>query len=844
MGQEKSNLPNVIQQNKGLILTPVLMIAFVFLLSAPIYQFVGEQNYAVAHLIFTILIIIVSATVTIHTWMFFRFTLSLHRLVIGSIFLSVTILEIFHAITYKGMPFFFMESSPYFATWFSMINRIMIAVAVLYVVVTTDKKVPLHRKWLYYGMGLLFAVCWIALVYLQWLPDLVIEGEGTTPFNNGLQLTIVAFQIVAIFLIVKKYRLNDPFYNMVLLLSVYYIISDFFYIAYSSVYDILNFIGHLFQVFASYAILKGLYYTSIVEPFLKQKQAEEELKKSQTFLQSVTTNMGEGLLVYDNNGKLVFMNEEAERILKWKKEELLGTNIFRYLFNRDMDYQWEKFVLFLTGSDRRKVEEDTFYCKDGSEVPVSYTLTPYKENDRLTGTVMVFRDITEQKKDKDLIKYLAYHDDLTQLPNSRKFNEQLQAAIERYPNEKIAVIVVDIERFKHINDSLGPRFGDSLLVEFSKRLRSVIDPEVLISRYKGDEFTILLAPLQDEEEIKKICQLIEEHFNEPLQVQDLHFIVSLNFGVAIYPEHGNNSEELVKNAGIAMLQALEQNEPYIMYQASMSEELREQLELESDLHQALTNDELFLVYQPQVDIKTMEIHSLEALLRWKHPTRGLIALGKFIPIAEQSGLIVQIGEWALKEACRQLKRWHREGHTNLRVSVNLSARQLYQENLVNLVVETLDEFELDPSHLELEITESMMMINIKHSLNVLKELKQIGVQIAIDDFGTGYSSLSYLKNLPFDRLKIDQSFIKDFVLNDDSKAIVEMIVSMARHLKMEVVAEGVETIAQLKNLQELECQKIQGFLFKEPIKPEQFSQEFPLLKQRIKKILIDELQAI
>lgn len=246
MGIERSNLPNVIQQNKGLILTPVWIIAFVMLLSAPVYQLVGEQNYAIAHLIFAILIIIVSATVTIQTWMFFRFTLSLHRLVIGSIFLVVTILEIFHAITYKGMPFFFVESSPYFATWFYMISRIMIAVAVLYVVVTEDKKVPLQRKWVYYGMGLLFAACWLAFVYLKWLPDLVIEGEGTTPLKNGLQLITIAVQIVAIFLIARKYRLNDPFYNMVLLASVYYIISDFFYIIYNSVYDILNFIGHLF----------------------------------------------------------------------------------------------------------------------------------------------------------------------------------------------------------------------------------------------------------------------------------------------------------------------------------------------------------------------------------------------------------------------------------------------------------------------------------------------------------------------------------------------------------------------------------------------------------------------
>lgn len=845
MGLNKINVTTFIKHNKILTITPLLLVVFVLLFSAPLYQLVGEENYAVTHLIMAMFVIIVSATITIQAWMFFRHTLSCHRLMLGSIFLSVTIIEICHAITFKGMPFFFVESSAYYATWFYMINRIILAVVTLLVVVTKERIASQRYLWMFYGFALLYSFIWIAVIYSpsQILPDLVIDGIGTTPLKNGLQWFVITVQFLVIYLIVKKHQFSKPFYNMVLLASLYFIFSDVFYLVYSSVYDMFNFIGHIFQVFASYSLLKGLYYSSVEEPFRKQRQAEANLKENEKFLHTITTNMGEGLLVCDADGKLTFMNDESERMLQWTKDELVGRSICRFLFNKHSSYECSQTVM-LKKTEKYKVEEDSFYRKDGTEIPVSYTLTPYKENERQIGSIIVFRDITEQKKDKDLIKYLAYHDELTKLPNSRKFNEQLQRAIHDFATEKIAVLLVDIDRFKHINDSLGHQFGDNLLIEFAKRLRNVIDEEVLISRYKGDEFTLLLAPLQDEEHIREMCQLIEASFNQPLPVQDLHFTVSLNFGVAIYPEHGGNSEELVKNANIAMLQALEQNETYLMYHASMSKEFREQLELESDLHQALADEELFLVYQPQVNIETMEVIALEALLRWEHPTRGLISPGKFIPIAEQSGLIVPIGEWVLRRACEQLKRWHDEGYTNLRISVNLSARQLYQESLSSLVLEVLKENELAPSHLELEITESMTMINIKHSLKILHELKEIGVRIAIDDFGTGYSSLSYLKHLPFDRLKIDQSFIKDFVLNEDTSAIVSMIVAMAHHLNMEVIAEGVETLQQLKELRNIDCIKIQGFLFKEPIKPEQFSSDIHALEARIKRILTEELQTI
>lgn len=844
MGLNNRNLSHLMNQNKYLIVTPLLMVLAILSFSSPLHRLLGEENYAVTHLILATLVIIVSGTIAIQTFMFFHHTLSLHRSVLGSIFFSVTLLEICHAITYKGMPFFFVESSSYYSTWFYILNRLMLAIAILYVVLTKDRSVPKQFIWIAYGVAFVYSIAWIALVYSpnRLFPELVIDGVGVTTLSTSLQLLAAFIQVVAIVFIIRNRRIRRPFYNTVFLASFYLLMSDVFYSLYSSAYDIYNFIGHLLQVFASYALLKGLYHSSVAEPFLRQKQAERELKKNEKFLHTITTNMGEGLVVCNHDGRVTFMNEEAERMFWWTKEEDARKNFFQYLYKPNEKTQCMQSEFMLNQAEKRKVDEARFYRQDGTEVLVSYTVTPYVEDGEQTGSIIVFKDITEQKKNKELIRYLAYHDDLTGLPNRRKFNEQLDEWIAQQPSDSLAVLLVGIDRFKYINDALGHQFGDSLLVEFGKRLREMLDDKLFIARLRGDVFTILLASKETEEAIREITQQIESGFTTPLKVQDLLFTVSVNFGIAIYPQHGKDSEELVKNANIALIQAHEQDETLFMYHASMANEFRERLELESDLHQALANDELFLVYQPQINSQTKKVMAMEALLRWEHPVRGLISPGVFIPIAEQSKLILQIGEWVLREASQQLKRWHEEGHTDMRISVNLSARQLYQDDLSDIILNILQENELLPSFLQLEVTESMTMINIQQSVKILKKLKELGVRISIDDFGTGYSSLSYLRHLSFDQLKIDKSFIRDFVENEDSYAIVSMIVSMAHHLNMEVIAEGVETLQQLEKLLEINCTKIQGFLFQQPITPEEFSIQYEEFETKIKRILTEDVQ--
>ncbi len=339
--------------------------------------------------------------------------------------------------------------------------------------------------------------------------------------------------------------------------------------------------------------------------------------------------------------------------------------------------------------------------------------------------------------------------------------------------------------------------------------------------------------LRSEDEWESVCERIQRQINQPLQVRHLLLNVSVTIGSALYPSHGNEGEEYLKYANIALMEAQQQQVPFQMYRPSMSGKAFERLILENHLHHALQKDELRLVYQPQVDSVTGQIQGLETLLRWHHPSYGSISPAQFIPIAESTGLIIPIGEWVLRTACRQLKEWHDQGLAHLCIAVNLSSRQFYSQDLIETVKGILLETGLPPESLELEITESMMM-NMEHASKTLQDLKDLGCKIAIDDFGTGYSSLSYLKHLAIDRLKIDQSFIRDLTGDEQDDAIVSTIISMAQHLQLDIIAEGVETPEQRNILRKKQCTHVQGYLYSPPLTPEDFQRNWQQLQQRAK----------
>ncbi len=385
-------------------------------------------------------------------------------------------------------------------------------------------------------------------------------------------------------------------------------------------------------------------------------------------------------------------------------------------------------------------------------------------------------------------------------------------------NQKLAVLFLDLDRFKVINDSLGHSVGDELLRQVAERIQEHVREGDTVARLGGDEFTLLVPGITAEEDAAKIARKICDAVHDPFWIDGRELFVTTSLGVSVYPSDGHDAETLVRNADSAMYRAKEQGrDNYQLYTPAMNAKAIERLSLESRLRQAVANDELELHFQPFIDLRTAEVLGAEALLRWRHPELGLIPPGDFIPIAELSGLIVPIGEWVLRTACAEARKWHEKGFPAMTVSVNLSSRQFQQSDLGSQVTHALEETGLDADKLDLEITESCAMQNAEHSINTLWGLKKQGVRISMDDFGTGYSSLNYLKRFPIDRIKLDQSFVRDLPADKDDAAIAMAVIAMGRSLELVVIAEGVETEEQLQFLSSHDCDQLQGFLLSRPL---------------------------
>ncbi|MGZ5149184.1 MAG: putative bifunctional diguanylate cyclase/phosphodiesterase [Burkholderiales bacterium] len=454
---------------------------------------------------------------------------------------------------------------------------------------------------------------------------------------------------------------------------------------------------------------------------------------------------------------------------------------------------------------------------------------------RMQGTT---QDITERKRAAEQIRQLALYDSLTGLPNRHLFKQQLSHAIAcaQRGGQGLVVLSLDLDRFKRVNETLGHGGGDHLLKDAASRLskslratdyvaRDDLDGiHQCVARPGGDEFTVLLS-VEQTEDAAKVARRILEALSEPFVVDAAEIVVSASIGIAVYPLDGSDAESLLKNADAAMHHAKEQGKNnYQYYNGEMNSSALERLALESDLHRALERNEFTLHYQPKIELIGGSIVGVEALIRWRHPERGLVSPVEFIPVAEETGLIIDIGEWVLRSACAQLRAWDQSGHTAVPVAVNISAKQFLQRDIAETVMRALREHGVPPHLLELEITESTAMHNVEATSTTLRELKALGVHIAIDDFGTGYSSLSYLKRLPIDSLKIDRSFVTGLPEDQDDASIAHAVITMAHALRLKVVAEGVENKAQLDFMAANGCDEMQGFYFSRPLPAEECTQ--------------------
>lgn len=547
-------------------------------------------------------------------------------------------------------------------------------------------------------------------------------------------------------------------------------------------------------------------FTSIIFDITDRKESED---RYQTIVE-----MSPNLVAIIANHNIEYINEAGCQIIGTNNSHsLIGQSIDKIITPNMME-KIEKHLQMIN-FDKRVIFEIDGPRLDGKwiemEVAARFIHVGGKKAIQIIG-----RDITEQKKSERMITHMAYYDELTGLPNRNMFRQQLYSSLMNKDIQKLAILFLDLDRFKIINDTKGHSVGDLILKKVAQKLQNIFQNEGLISRQGGDEFIVMLLDI-NRINILDFCQRIINQFSSPIMLDNEEFYITVSIGISLYPEDGGDEETLIKHADTAMYHAKDKGKNnFQFYHSFLNHHTTRIMELETSLRKGIKHNQFMLHYQPQVDLSTGTIVGAEALLRWYHPEHGIISPNEFIPLAEETGLIVPLGKWILKTACLQNKQWQNAGKRPIPVSVNISVRQLQDEDFVEYIKLVLKETQLEPQYLDLEITESIMQ-DIESSIKILAELKGIGVFISIDDFGKGFSSLSYLRYLPIDQIKIDKSFVDDITVHVSAGQIVKTIIDLGHNLDFGLVAEGVENEAQIQFLVDHGCQKGQGFFFSKPI---------------------------
>jgi diguanylate cyclase (GGDEF)-like protein/PAS domain S-box-containing protein len=527
------------------------------------------------------------------------------------------------------------------------------------------------------------------------------------------------------------------------------------------------------------------------------------------------------------NGRFIHVNRQLCEMLGYSRDELLCLTVKEISHPEDVDVTDANATALRAGRIASFTVEKRYLRKDGVPIWVRITVAEKRdERGHAEYDISIVEDISEKKRAEERVRYLASHDEMTDLPNRAMFTQLLERAISaaRRNGRRFAVLFIDLDRFKIVNDSLGHAAGDQLLQSMSTQIRQCLRAADVVARLGGDEFVVLAEDLTDPAQAAVIARSILSATLKPIVIMGQECRVTASIGIATYPADAEDARTLMKNADMAMYLAKERGKNNFQFYSKENVALSvERLALESNLRRALERNELSVHYQAKVDNKTGEIRGAEALLRWWNPDLGVISPAQFIPVAEDTGLIVPIGRWVLRRACEQNMEWQQRGLLPISMAVNLSPRQFKDPNLLDDIVDVLEQTSMPPELLELEITESMIMSNVDQAVERLTAIKSLGVRLAIDDFGTGYSSLSQLKRFPIDTLKVDRSFIRDIPANAEDRAITEAIIAMGKTLGVTIVAEGVETIEQRAFLGTRDCDEMQGYYFSKPTHPDQFA---------------------
>ncbi len=574
-------------------------------------------------------------------------------------------------------------------------------------------------------------------------------------------------------------------------------------------------IQHAYEIGATDFLSKPISWTILAHRVRFVLRASDALNE----IQGLVRAMPDKIFILNEEGEVLARHEE-ERVGQPTVAELISSDDFSEVFPDETRADVKSKVAVALTTGKPQIHE---HAIDNGGQHLETRIVGRDRNSALA----IVRNVTARKEYEDRVYDLAYYDQLTGLPNRLLFQQSLDTAIKQSERREnpFAILFVDLDHFKRINDTLGHSMGDSLLRAVADRLRTCTgydepDSKVEIARLGGDEFVVMLGGTDCAFSASAMADNVVTALSRPMECEGHRLVVTPSIGITLYPQDGNSSESLLMNADSAMYRAKSSGRnTHKFYSNTMRIRSLHRLDIENELRDAIAGDQFSLQYQPKVDLKSWSVVGLEALIRWNHPERGWISPGEFIPIAEESGLIVPIGTWVLQEACRQIRRWRNTSLHSARVSVNISSEQIYTDNLLQTVIDAMQENQVGAESLELEITESLLMRDIDSTVETLNEFKELGLAISIDDFGTGYSSLSYLTRFPIDTLKIDQSFVRDLHIDSDDAAICAAILAMARKLNLNVVAEGVEIDEQLQFLRSHGCNQIQGYLYSKPLPP-------------------------
>ncbi|MGY6274914.1 bifunctional diguanylate cyclase/phosphodiesterase [Methylomonas sp. MgM2] len=824
---------------RPLIILPVLLlsiqIASVFLF--PHYA-LTLVNYVPLHTAMEILAIVVSSLVFAAGWIVYQEEGSANLMLLACCFLGVALLDLMHTLSFPGTSDWLTPNGPEKAINFWLAARAFAAMALFCVAFLPDwplKKTQSRWLMLTTVLALVGLIAWLVLSHQSWLPRTFIAGSGLTLFKKSAEYLLITIYAAMAFRFYLKTR-NPHVLNVAGLCAAATVMamSEVFFTLYGNVSDNFNFLGHVYKVIANALIYCSVVTNSLMLPYQRLYRSNLALKESEAKFHAIVDESPIAYVLNDEKQRIRYLNPAFINTFGYGLDDLSTWQDWWVKAFPDFEYRqacyenWQRHLQFAqqSGQAFMPMEMDVSN-KQGNRRTVQANIAFL--GDRLAGHhVVILQDISERVEAMNVIWRQAHLDPLTELPNRSQFFEKLMQEMltARKNRRRMALLFIDLDRFKDVNDTLGHFMGDILLREAGRRLRLSVGENLTLARLGGDEFTVVVGNLNAREQVEPIAQNILRCLAKPFDLGDETVYISASIGIAFCPDDSDKSEELLKNADQAMYEAKKQGrDRYSFYTKKMQQHAQSRMRLLGELHSALSKQQLMVHYQPIVELATGEICKAEALLRWHHPTLGMVSPIDFIPLAEETGIIVEVGEWVFRTAARQVKAWRERYCSEFQISVNKSPVQFSNDRYdQSHWPQELAQLGLPGHCIVAEITEGLLLDASRPVAQQLLLFRDAGIQVALDDFGTGYSSLAYLKKFDIDYLKIDRSFVNQLTAESNDKVLCEAIIVMAHKLGIKVIAEGIETTEQYHLLVDAGCDYGQGYLFSKPVPAEAFEE--------------------